>query len=292
MTYTRHICNMEEYGVVATATANPNPTPNGNAAAIAAIYANASKGDTLILPPGYTMISSVIPALPSYVQLVGCGPQSNLVRGFSQGEGDIFVRMGAQDSAVRNLTIFTAEGCTGGWAVGREAQNVTDSVDHLVIDNVETSRFQTGTWYGAAKLCAVKGAPNYGARRLMVNDLICGSCTYVGLWLGAVNDVSVKGIVLGAGNPFPTWGLWCVGVENNPCNLIKAEGPMNNSILLYRTNASMFTGACMAKVLIDIYSASNQFICGFLSEPPTLQGINNHLMSGGVMYSSDTSETS
>ncbi len=249
------------------------------------IIPNAAPGTVLQLPFGYMAFHKPIAALPNEVTLKGCDAgYSSLVRCFNQADGDIFLTTGQFDCTVQNVIIFAANGTQGGFAIGRRAVDVNTAPFRTVLNGVETSRYDTGRFYGGIIFDGVLGPEHYGARRIQMNNIIVSGAATVGLWLGGVNHVSGSNIGLGAGNP--TYGLWILGDDRNRSNLVHLSGPMDCSVLFYSTSCCMISAGALGKVTTDGNSSNNTFNTSFLREAPVLYGLNNMVVCTDKTYKS------
>jgi len=248
------------------------------------------EGDTLLLPPRYCAFKSPIIPLPNGVKLLGQGSGSHMVRCFSQSPGEFFLTTGVSDSWVEGVRIWTADGASGGNAIGRHATSPDDAPYHTVLKNIEITRFTSGRWSNGVWIDGTLGTPMYGARRAQFENLIVSGCDDIGMWLGGMNSASGTNIILGAGGP--TWALWLYGTASNPSAQIKLDGPIDGTILMYATLTTRVEAASVEWVIMDGNCVSSEVEASYMNhEPPVLLGQNLTVRANGKTWRSSQNGT-
>lgn len=289
MGFPHHVCYMDDPGLGLAPMVGDyllpdgtvNPAWSDNAPAWNAIMAAAGPGDTLILPPRYSGFGSAIERLPPYVRLKGAGGNSALVKTFNGGLQTTFLRLGSW-TVTEDITLITATGLQDGIAWGGVGANAQDTLQHVTVRNVLTAGFGTGQWYGGGIIDGLNGVPAFGSRDHNLHDCMLQACSNFGLRLAGVNGVNGTGISCAL--PATAWGIWTIGTSIQPSNLINLSGWLGASILMYGTNASLFTGSAVGSVVMDNQCNSNAVYAAFVSAPPALGGHNNHVYGNGTAW--------
>lgn len=287
----QHIIDLEALGMVGDTATNANNGKVDCSSIWNANVPNAPPGSWILLPPNYCAFKSPIKPLPSTCKLIGSGEGSHMVRCFSQGLSDIFLTMGVTDCTVENVRLWAADGTTGGIAIGKIASSAADAPFHPVIHGLETTRFNTGRWHAGIYFDGVNGQPNYGARRVIMDDIILSGIDEtpnigsIGIWLGGVNLAQGTNIYVAGSNA--TWGIWLYGKPGvNPSSLISLQGAIGGNLLMYNTLSTMVTACALQSVILDANCASVTVNTGYIGGVPQMGGSNNIVVAGRVTYSS------
>lgn len=283
----QHVVDLENLGMPADNASAANQGARDCSPVWNATIPGLKEGDTLLLPPHYCAFKLPLLPLPNSVELIGAGGGSHMVRCFSQGPSDFFLRMGSVDSTVRGVRIWAADGTEGGMALGRHAVNGEEMM-HPVIEHVEITRFNTGRFQEGIHIDGQLSAPMYGARRAQIEDVIISGVTWCAMWLGALNSSSISDVTLGAGSP--QLSLFCVGVTGNPCNQLDIDGTIDGTVIFYSTLASKLDAASLEWAVTDNNCVGVKITAAYLNkEPPLLLGTNCFLEANGKRWKSSPS---
>lgn len=283
-----HVMDLEALGLVGEDAGAASQGLRDNAPVWNANVPNAAPGTSILLPPNYISFKTPLLPLPSNVELVGSGQGSHMVRNFSQAAGpEFFVTTGVNDCTVRNVRLWAGEGTSGGAAIGRIATNINDPPFHTVLEHIETTHFNTGSFWAGVYLDGIKGPANYGTRRHEFDSIILGCCSFIGMWLGGAVSCEGYGLMFSSAPPNPTWGLWLYGQPGvQPCSGLILEGQGNGTVLMYATLATKLDLAVAQDYIVDGNCASVGATIAFCAQTPKLYGQNCWVLTNGQIYKS------
>lgn len=279
--FPNHICFADQYGMkgdyLTAGASYTDNTPAWNA-----IMTQATAGDTIVLPPGYGGFKSQPMPFPDFVKVQGAGAVSALVRCHAPKSGEeIFIRPGVQWATLEDVQIFSADGFTGGVGVGRVASNANDCAYKTTLRNVHVTTFNTGKWLGGCKFSGEFGAPHYGTRMHVLDDVQFRASSY-GLQLVGAGAVEVSKIIV----PEASWAIWLISTTNNPTNNCQFSGRLEGNILSQGAITSLFDHAVVNSVNIDNNSSGITVRAAYLNNTPVVNGTNNHVTANGNTWNS------
>jgi hypothetical protein len=292
MSYANHVCYADQFGMVADYLTGPylgalNPNFTDNTPAWNAIMANASPGDTIVMPAGYCGFKSKPAPIPDFVKVIGSGSISALVKCYNSiAIEDIFITIGVFYCTVEDLIIMCGDGFINGVGIGRVATSAADAPYRARLSNINVSYLNTGMWYGAVKISGQNGQLNYGTRSHVIHDCVLRA-SYYGLQLTAANGCKATGLTV-VMKDTTGWGVWLIGVPNNPTTDFYCDGTLETSILCYSTLTSMFNCAVVNQVDLDANCIGVTVNAGYLTGTPIVGGRDNRVLGNGQQWNSPT----
>jgi hypothetical protein len=293
MSYPNHICYADQYGMVGdfVVGTNPysgavNPAFTDNTPAWNTIMANASAGDTIVLPPGYCGFKSRPNPPPDFVKVTGAGSFTGLVRNYAvSSQEEIFIDTGVQWTVFENLLIQCASGFSGGVAIGHVASSPATASYGTRMHKVTVAYFTADSmFYGGCKISGEFGTLNYGTRAHTLDDCQFRA-TYYGLQATACNALRATNIICPTGTANPPYGIWMVGVTNNPCTETYVDGTGECSILCYNTKTSVFEmSTLLSAPILDNNCSGVTITAAYMNGTPSLGGSNNHVFANGSRW--------
>lgn len=291
---------LEDYGLKGDYLINGsfNASYTDNTPLWNAVMANATRGDTFILPvgpngQGYAGFNNVPDQLPAETTLQGHGRvTSGLVRAFNPGGGSFapFLTFDVH-TTIRDLFVFSGLGTHGGFAISRVATNANDAAQDTHIENVVVSglgALSDNDFTAALVIDSTLGAPNFGSRSINAHGCFLSRYTGWGLKVAGMNGCNFTDIDFAANTPgFTGLDLYVTGAINQHNNSCIFSGGSLDNVRAEFASACVFTTGATA--LIDVFSTCSGllFLCGAVSVAPSLAaGTLSSVIANKTIYSS------
>ena len=285
-------CYLEDYGV--------DPAAGDNATAINTVIANATKGDSLLLPPTtsgnpYIKMGSPFSPIPGGVVL--SGRRGNIYtcvyRNYSPANPDeVFIPIANDFSAtVEAMTIRAKAGTSGGIAVGHIASATTApqsaKLKDLTIDGEIGSPY--GQWRDGVHLNGTGASASPGLRDWFLTNLQIFACARRGLALIACRNINAMAIniVEIAGSPHTDAGLYLNGSAaldgENHLILCNQAGEVR---IAYQRSSIVLVAGYTTDVTITTNCVSVTYWGAQRNALPMVLGTGNVAIMGDGVYTS------
>jgi hypothetical protein len=266
-----------------------NPRPTDNFYAWSALVAEAEVGDEWKLPwaleKGHYAFGGPI-ILPRGVAIVGeGGMRASLVRNY-QGNGETFLDLSPY-ARIENIAIQSGKQLApSGVAIGGVATNADNAPMQNRLRNVMISAFGTGPqWFGGLNLDAINGAPQYGARDIVVDDLIVARCAGYCVRMAAVNASRFSNMAMVGETE--QGEVWFTGSENNPNNGVYWSGASAGKIWCENVHSAKFDVSGIGQVAInDNCVGVTISAASYSAEPLFVRGHGNFVYAEGREWKS------